>query len=93
MRVYAEPDTEESELGFRLFCVRKWTEIWGGDNNCQPPSQNEHIIRKNRKSEGLKARKVLWVFFYWIKEGQETRNHQKSRFQWGIMLVFRETDW
>ena len=32
MRVYAEPDTEESELGFRLFCVRKWVEIWGGDN-------------------------------------------------------------
>lgn len=32
MRVYAEPDTEESELGFSLFCVRKWAEIWGGDN-------------------------------------------------------------
>ena len=33
MRVYAEPDTEESELGFSLFCVRKWAEIWGGDNS------------------------------------------------------------
>lgn len=32
MRVYAEPDTEESKLGFSLFCVRKWAEIWGGDN-------------------------------------------------------------
>ena len=32
MRVYAEHDTEESELGFSLFCVRKWAEIWGGDN-------------------------------------------------------------
>ena len=32
MRVYAEPNTEESKLGFHLFCVRKWVEIWGGDN-------------------------------------------------------------
>lgn len=32
MRVYAEHDTEESELGFSLFCVRKWAKIWGGDN-------------------------------------------------------------
>lgn len=32
MRVYAEHDIEESELGFSLFCVRKWAEIWGGDN-------------------------------------------------------------
>lgn len=32
MWVYAEPDTEESGLGFSLFCVRKWAKIWGGDN-------------------------------------------------------------
>ena len=44
------------------------------------PLKTSILSEKNREAEGLKARKVLWVFFHWIKEGQEKRNHQKGRF-------------
>ena len=43
------------------------------------PLKTSILSKKKRESEGLKARKVLWVFFYWVNGGWKGEKSCKKR--------------